>query len=142
MKRREFVAAFASMFAVVSCGSSDPVGGGNPPAPPPPPPPPPAVPGADVTVGIEDNAFVDPAGGRNANAVVTIQPGQTVGWRNGGVLQHTVTSMSVPAGAVAFDSGNLGNDDTFTVTPTVAGTYTYRCDNHPQTMVNARIEVQ
>lgn len=141
MKRREFMAALASVVAVVSCGDSDPMGGGPPAPPPPPPPPPPAVPGADVTIGIEDNLFRDPNNGTNASSVVNINVGQTVGWRHVGANVHTVTSTSVPNGAQNFDSGNMNNGDTFTVTPTVAGTYMYRCETHPATMVNARIEV-
>lgn len=91
---------------------------------------------------IEDNAFVDPSGGRNAGASVTINSGETVGWIHVGANSHTVTSTSVPAGAQTFDSGNLNNNDTFTVTFTVVGRYVFRCDFHPQTMVDAEIIVQ
>ena len=141
MRRREFVTALSGMLAVVACGES--AGPAEQPAEPPPPPPPPpgAVPGANVTVNIEDNAFVDPNGGRNENSEVTIRSGETVGWRHVGANPHTVTSTDVPSGARPFDSGTMSHDATFTVTPTVPGTYTYHCATHPSIMVGARIVV-
>ncbi len=142
MKRRTFVNAVPALFVLTACGDSAPTGGGPPPPPPPPPTPTDPVPGADVTVRIEDNRFVDPDGRSNASAVVTINTGDTVGWRRVGGNVHTVTSTAVPPGAQAFDSGNLGGNGTFTVTPSVAGIYMYRCDLHPATMLNARIVVQ
>ena len=143
MRRRKFVAALPGLLAVVSC--SDSVGGDPPPEPPPPPAPPPpppgAVPGANVTVNIEDNAFVDPDGRRNGDAEVTIRSGETVGWRHVGANPHTVTSTDVPSGAQAFDSATMSHNDTFTVTPSVEGTYVYYCATHPSIMVGARIIV-
>jgi plastocyanin len=91
---------------------------------------------------IVDDAFVDPSGGRNSNASVSITVGQTVGWRHAGINPHTVTSTTVPGGGMDFDSGNLDGGETFSVTPTVAGTYVYRCDNHPNVMLGATIIVQ
>ncbi len=140
MKRREFVGLVPLAALWAACSSDGPGGPGNPPPPPPPPPPP--VGGADVTVQIVDNAFVDPLGRRNANASVTVGVGQIVGWRNNGVVQHTVTSTSVPAGGAAFDSGDLNPGGTFLVTFNAVGTYVYRCDNHPNEMLNARVIVQ
>ncbi|WP_428278484.1 cupredoxin domain-containing protein [Candidatus Palauibacter sp.] len=142
MRRREFFAALSGLLAVAACG--DGAGPGSAPAEPPPPPPPPPggpVPGANVTVNIEDNAFVDPSGGRNGDAQVTIRSGETVGWRHVGANPHTVTSTDVPSGARAFDSGTLGSNETFTVTPSVPGTYVYYCATHPSIMVGARIVV-
>lgn len=130
------------MLAVAACG-----GDGMDPEPVPSipsstsPPPPGPVPGAHVTVNVEDNAFVDPAGRRNGDAEVTIRRGETVGWRHVGANPHTVTSTDVPSGARAFDSGTMSNNDTFTVTPGVAGTYVYHCATHPSIMVGARIIV-
>lgn len=144
MRRREFLAvlpAVSALSALSACGE----GGGPAATPPPPPPPPPApptdVPGANVTVLIEDNAFVDPGGRRNADAEVTIRSGETVGWRHVGANPHTVTSTEVPAGARSFESSTMSNDDTFTVTPTTPGTYTYYCATHPSIMVDARVIV-
>ena len=94
-----------------------------------------------MTVSIEDNAFVDPSGRRNGDAEVTIESGETVGWRHVGANPHTVTSTDVPAGAMAFDSGTIGSGDTFTVRLSVPGTYLYYCATHPSIMVGARIIV-
>jgi plastocyanin len=90
---------------------------------------------------IIDNAFVDPDGGRNDQARVDISVGGTVTWRHDGAIAHTVTSTSVPAGASTFDSGTMNPSDTFQVTFTVAGTYLYRCDEHPNEMVDAQVVV-
>ena len=142
MRRREFVAALSGILALAACG--DGAGPGSAPAEPPPPPPPPSggpVPGANVTVNVEDNAFVDPSGRRNGDAEVTIRSGETVGWRHVGANPHTVTSTAVPSGARAFDSGTFGNNETFSVTPSVPGTYVYHCATHPSIMVGSRIIV-
>lgn len=141
MRRRNFL-GLIPVALLAACGGSDPVGGGNPPPPPPPPgPTPPPPPGANPTMQIIDNAFVDPSGGRNAQARIDINVGQTVTWRHDGAIQHTVTSTSVPAGADAFDSGTLDPADTFEVTFTTAGTYVYRCEVHPNEMLDARVVV-
>ena len=141
MRRREFLAAVPAFLALASCGDSGGPAAAPPPPPPPPPPSPTDVPGANVTVLIEDNAFVDPDGRRNADAEVTVRSGETVGWRHVGANPHTVTSTNVPSGARAFDSPTMSNDDTFTVTPTTAGTYTYHCATHPSIMLDARVIV-
>ena len=143
MRRRDFLAGAASVpvaLTLVSCGGG---GDATAPAPPPPPPPPPPtdVPGATVTVLIEDNAFVDPDGGRNGDAQVSIRSGETVGWRHVGENPHTVTSTTVPSGARSFESATMRNGDTFTLTPTTPGTYTYHCATHPGSMVDARVIV-
>lgn len=143
MKRREFMALVPAAMFLAACSSSDGPTGGNPPPPPPPPAPPPPPPaGADVTVNIVDNAFVDPDGNRNDAATVTIDSGQTVGWTHNGAVQHSVTSTSVPNGAQMFDSGTLDPGDDFTVTLDVAGTYLYNCEFHPGEMFDATIIVQ
>ena len=144
MRRREFlvlVPAVPTLLALTSCGDSGGPEAAPPPPPPPPPPAPTDVPGANVTVLIEDNAFVDPDGRRNAAAEVTIRSGETVGWRHVGANPHTVTSTEVPAGARSFESPTMNNDDTFTVTPTTAGTYKYYCATHPGIMLDARVIV-
>lgn len=71
---------------------------------------------------------------------VRIQVGQTVRWRNSSDLIHTVTadpskavrpaSVNLPAGAEAFDSGNLEPGAVFEWTFTVPGTYGYFCIPH------------
>lgn len=71
---------------------------------------------------------------------VRIRVGQAVRWRNTSDLLHTVTadpdravrdsSVSLPAGASTFDSGNLEPGAVFVHTFTVPGTYTYFCVPH------------
>ena len=141
MRRREFVVALPGILAVAACGDSSGPDTAQPGPPPPPPPPPGPVPGANVTVNIEDNAFVDPSGGRNGDAEVTIASGETVGWRHVGANPHTVTSTEVPSGAMAFDSGTIGYNGTFQVRLSVPGTYVYHCATHPSIMLGSRIIV-
>lgn len=151
--RRSWSGAVLAVAVAVAtaCGGEGPTDGTPPPpAPPPPAPPPPMVPGADVTINVDDIAFIDPDGGRNENATVTIQVGQTVGWENNDDVAHTVTSGEgvggsdgdgLPAGAEAFDMP-LGIGDEITITFDVAGTYTYFCEIHPGQMFNATIIVE
>lgn len=62
---------------------------------------------------------------------VVIGINNTLFWTNNDASVHTVTSATIPAGAQAFDSGNMNQGDTFQVTLTVPGTYLYRCTIHP-----------
>ena len=63
---------------------------------------------------------------------VTVAKGGTVTWTNNDKnIPHTVTSVSVPAGAAAFDSGQMNYTATFKVTFNVDGTYNYVCSYHP-----------
>ncbi len=62
---------------------------------------------------------------------VVIGVNNTVMWTNDDSTTHTVTSMSVPAGAQSFGSNGLNPQNTFTWTFTVAGTYQYYCEIHP-----------
>jgi plastocyanin len=71
---------------------------------------------------------------------VRIRVGETVRWTNGSALLHTVTldpskatnaaSVSMPAGASTFDSGNIEPGATFDHTFTVPGEYKYVCIPH------------
>lgn len=63
-------------------------------------------------------------------AALTASTGTTVTWVNKDGFAHTVTSSSVPAGATAFNSGNVGGGGTFQVNFTIAGTYQYHCAIH------------
>jgi plastocyanin len=61
-------------------------------------------------------------------ADITIQAGTTVRWENFDPLhQHTVTSVS-PVGL--FDSGALGQGDSFQYRFTQPGVYSYHCSFH------------
>ena len=74
---------------------------------------------ADSSVTIANFAF-DPA-------TVTIQVGDSVTWTNQDSAAHTAT-----AGDGSFDTGNLGNGESGTVTFDTAGTFAYVCSIHPQ----------
>ncbi len=65
-----------------------------------------AVP-AVVNVSIGDN-FYEPTS-------ITIKRGQSISWRNGGGVDHTVTSDS--ASAVEFDSGTIGPRGAYALKP-------------------------
>ncbi len=70
--------------------------------------------------------------GLNYNpASVSVAKGGKVTWTNNDPVPHTVTSTSVPSGASSFDSGNMNQNATYTVTFTVDGTYQYKCTYHP-----------
>lgn len=91
-----------------------------------------------VTVEIMDFTFKAPGGGDD----VTILLGDIVRWVNLDPEQHTATSDTEPIGGAAFDSGTLNQDDEFTFTPHVRGTWVYHCEFHPEDMNNARIVVE
>lgn len=74
--------------------------------------------GSSYLVEIEDFAFTP--------ATLTIQVGETVTWTNLDQVEHTATSTSG-----AFDSGLLGQGESYSVTFTEAGTYDYLCTPHP-----------
>ncbi|MGH2382845.1 MAG: cupredoxin domain-containing protein [Candidatus Limnocylindria bacterium] len=59
-------------------------------------------------------------------ATLTIQVGDTVTWTNADVVVHTAT-----AGSGAFDSGDLAQGESYSVTFTEPGTYEYLCTPHP-----------
>lgn len=63
----------------------------------------------------------------------TIQSGDTVRWVwvSG---THTTTSLTVPAGATAWDHPMNSTSTQFDLKLTVAGTYTYQCSIHPTLM--------
>ena len=71
---------------------------------------------------------------------LTVARGTSVTWRNASQLVHTVTddaskaanaaNVQLPAGAQAWDSGDLNAGQTFTHTFDVAGTYKYFCVPH------------
>ncbi len=135
---KKLATAFAALM-FMACGESGPTG--NAPPAPPPPPPPPAAPPGDVGFSIIDNAFVDSQGRQNAQSSETMTANQMVGWIHNGANLHTVTFTSVPSGAVTDDSGNLTNRQTFEQTLITPGTYVFRCDVHPATMIGATIIV-
>ena len=82
----------------------------------------PVAAGATVHVVIQNFAF--------SPATITVAPGTTVVWTQKDTVGHTVTSNS---GAWP-QSALLNQNDTFKVTLTKAGTYTYHCSPHPYMM--------
>ena len=83
---------------------------------------------------------VDMGFARFEPATIHIKAGQTVAFRNNALITHTVTDdpakameakdAVLPAGAPAFDSGDLPPGQVYTRTFTVPGTYTYFCMHH------------
>ncbi len=73
-------------------------------------------------------------------ATVTIHVGQAVRWHNDASFVHTATDDAtkaanaadavLPAGAQAFDSGDVTAGGTFTHTFATAGEYHYFCKPH------------
>jgi plastocyanin len=73
-------------------------------------------------------------------ATVNCKVGDTVNWTNPGIITHSVTfdpaqaatkeNVVLPAGAAAFDSGNMEEGATFSHSFTVKGTYKYVCKFH------------
>ena len=87
---------------------------------------------ATINVRIVNRAFVP--------ATVVIHAGDTVKWVNEDSGSHTVTDdaakandpsfAEVPAGVVAFDSGNITGGASWSHTFTVVGSYKYFCIPH------------
>jgi plastocyanin len=85
-------------------------------------------------------------------AEVRIKVGDTVEWTNRSIVAHTVTcdpakaktrtNVNLPAGAEAFDSGALEQDQTFTHLFPVAGTYKYVCLEHEAMGMVATVVVE
>ena len=65
------------------------------------------------------------------SATIVIGVNNTVVWTNEDSASHTVVSQTVPSGAQPFKSGILAKGDSFNVTLTVPGVYTYYCSIHP-----------
>ncbi|MBX7108139.1 MAG: T9SS type A sorting domain-containing protein [Chitinophagales bacterium] len=65
---------------------------------------------------------------------MTINLGDTVEWQwlNG---IHTTTSTTIPAGAVAWNNAIDATHLSFKYVPAVLGTYNYKCNIHPTTML-------
>ncbi len=57
---------------------------------------------------------------------IQVKTGQSVTWTNDDTTAHTITSDNG-----TFDSGNVGQNGSFSFTFTKAGTYNYHCAIHP-----------
>ncbi len=63
-------------------------------------------------------------------ALLTINVGDTVNWRNSSFLQHTVTSGNVCSPSGLFNSGVIDPDIVFSYTFTSTGAFNYFCIIH------------
>jgi plastocyanin len=98
-----------------------------------------AVHAAGATVTVANFSFTDSV---SSTSTTTIHVGDTVAWTwaNTSGVSHSTTSVSVPAGALGWDSGANPSPFTFgPVTFTVPGTYTYHCIVHPTLMMGTVI---
>lgn len=82
--------------------------------------------GAGSAVAIANFAF--------SPQTLSVKAGTTVTWTNDDGAPHTVTSTDGPSTSAkttgTFDSGNLGQGETFSFTFEKAGTYYYDCTIH------------
>jgi plastocyanin len=67
---------------------------------------------------------------RFSPADITIKAGTTVVWTNQDSTAHTVTSGTRDAPTDLFDSGDVGNGETFSFTFATPGVYPYHCTPH------------
>jgi plastocyanin len=89
-------------------------------------------PTGSVAVSIASGAAIPPNRGFTPDDItVVVGVNNTVTWTNNDTNIHTVTSTTVPGGATPFDSGYLGQGQTFTYTFTTPGVYQYHCQLHP-----------
>lgn len=105
-----------------------------------------------ATVTMDNTAFIDPTGGQNTSATVTIQVGEAVRWVNEDNVDHTVTSGEgtggtdgdgLPDGASSgMDSPPIGPGGDFEFTFDTPGTWTYYCEIHPGIMYEATVIVE
>lgn len=78
---------------------------------------------ATVTVTVQSSTF--------APADFTVNQGDTVVWTWGNNAgNHTTTSTTIPAGALAWDEQINHNATTFAYVPAIAGSYNYICSFH------------
>jgi plastocyanin len=75
--------------------------------------------GGGVAIKMQNIAF-DPK-------ATTVKVGQKVTWTNDDSVTHNVTAQS----GASFKSKDFGNGQTFSFTPTKAGTIQYVCTLHP-----------
>ena len=80
----------------------------------------------DMTVSIQDFSF-NPG-------QITVAPGTTVTWTNGGPSPHTTT-----ADDGTWDSGTLQQGEDFSFTFDEPGTYTYHCSIHPDMTASIKV---
>jgi plastocyanin len=114
-RRRHTIALAAALLAVTlgstACGSSDGAGYG--------------ADGTSAAGGTSDGDAVSIAGFAFDPSSSSVSVGTTVTWTNTDGATHTVT-----ADDGSFDSGKLGNGETFTHSFDAVGTFSYHCEIH------------
>jgi plastocyanin len=108
IKRTLTICFAAAALGLAACGGYDQPAASTAPTP-----------ASEAAVTIGDNSFTP------ANLKVSV--GETVTFENDGAIAHTVTATD----GADFDSGSIAPGDTFTFTPTKAGTVSYVCTFHP-----------
>ncbi len=88
------------------------------------------TPAKTVNISIQGFRYNPPA--------LTVHLGDTVVWENMDTAPHTVTTQS--GAPIGFDSGTLGQGQTFSYTFNQSGTYNYHCTFHAE--MNGSILVQ
>ncbi len=68
---------------------------------------------------------------------ITVAKGTMITWTNDGTLAHTVTANGFSSGQLAPPAGGgygygMTTGQTYSMTFTAPGSYTYHCSNHPQ----------
>jgi plastocyanin len=132
MTTRRYLAAVALAGLLAACGGDDD-GGGDANAPP--------SPTATATAGTPAEPVVDMTDALAFEPKeITVKVGDRVQWRNVGQIAHTVTTtpskvanpdrVSVPRGAKPWDSGLIGDEETFSRTFDEPGAYEYLCIPH------------
>jgi plastocyanin len=106
MIKRTLTAGLAALaLGLAACGGSDEPAAAPAPAA-----------QAGTTVSMQDNSF--------APATIEVAAGETVTFENDGQIAHTATGDD-------FDSGSVAPGESFSFTPTAAGTLSYVCTFHP-----------
>ena len=138
------IALLVGVMALAACGGGGTTGGGTATSP--------GGAAGGTTGGASSSASGGAAGGGMAGTVnmtddlkfapadVSISKGGTVTWKNTGATVHTATAdpskasspadASLPAGAKAWDSGDVQPGGSFSHTFDTAGTYKYFCTPH------------
>ena len=124
--------AVLAVLALAACGSTGGSGSGTPASSP-------TSAGGGSAVAIADFAF--------SPQTLTVPAGTTVTWTNNDGAPHTVTATDGPSTSAqttgAFNSGNLGQGQTFSFTFDKAGTYYYDCTIHAaQASMHGTVVVQ
>jgi plastocyanin len=68
-----------------------------------------------------------------------VKRGDTVTWKNGDAIDHSVTSGRPGQPTDAFDSGFFTQGDSFSHTFAEAGSFTYFCKRHPNMQATVKV---